>query len=152
MFFKGCFFLRLSEFILSKASLFREFFPKQFTVGVLTAVLSVSALAGMLCPSPWSCVCLVSSHVSQLVSQSPSLLFSLGCCVRLPDLVFVVSPVCLPTCLPVSQLVLQPGMLCPPPWSYLCLVSHLVSILGWSPSSCFSLVSGLVSHVVSHLV
>ena len=29
-----------------------EFFPKQFTVGVLNAVLSVSALAGMLCPPP----------------------------------------------------------------------------------------------------
>ena len=27
---------------------------------------------------------------------------------------------CLPTCLPVSQLVLQPGMLCPAPWSCLC--------------------------------
>ena len=38
---------------------------------------------GMLCPAPWSCVCLV----SQLVSQSPSLFFSLGCCVRLPGLV-----------------------------------------------------------------
>ena len=29
------------------------FFPKQFTVGVLNAVLSVAALAGMLCPPPW---------------------------------------------------------------------------------------------------
>ena len=27
-----------------------KFFPKQFTVGVLNAVLSVAALAGMLCP------------------------------------------------------------------------------------------------------
>ena len=26
------------------------FFPKRFTVGVLNAVLSVSALAGVLCP------------------------------------------------------------------------------------------------------
>ena len=32
------------------------FFPKQFTVGVLNAVLSVSALAGVLCPPRWACL------------------------------------------------------------------------------------------------
>ena len=119
-FFKWCFFLRLSEFILSKASLFREFFPKH-------------ALAGMLCPSPWSCLRLV----FQLVS-------TLGCCVRLPGLVCVLSPVLSPIWSPILSLsglrsspIWSPiwaGMLCPPPWS------------------CLSLVSGLVSHLVSHLV
>ena len=98
----------------------------------------------MLWP-PWSCLC--------LVSESASLFFSLGCCVRLPGLVFVLSPSllacssawdavsgslvlspnlcpslpacssawdavsgslvlslsCLRSCLPVSQLVFQPG-------------------------------------------
>ena len=44
-------------------------FPKQFTVGVLNAVLSVSTLAGLLCPPPWSCVSLVSGLVSHLVFQ-----------------------------------------------------------------------------------
>jgi len=38
---------------------FKFFSPNSFTVGVLNAVLSVSALAGMLCPPPWSCLCLV---------------------------------------------------------------------------------------------
>ena len=65
---------------------------------------------GMLCPAPWSCLCLVSGLVSQLVSQlpglvfvlspnlSPSLFFSLGCCVRL----LVLSLFCLRSCLPTS--------------------------------------------------
>ena len=61
------------------------FFPKQFTVGVLNAVLSVSALAGMLCPRLWSRLPLVSGFVSQLVS-------GLGCCVRLPSLVLLLPP------------------------------------------------------------
>ena len=33
-----------------------HFSPNSFTVGVLNAVLSVSALAGMLCLAPWSCL------------------------------------------------------------------------------------------------
>ena len=70
--------------------------PNSFTVAVLNAVLSVSALAAMLCPPPWSCLCLVSG----LASQSPSLFFSLGCCVRLPGLVFVLSPVLSPNLSP----------------------------------------------------
>ena len=32
------------------------FFPKQFAVAVLNAVLSVSALAGVLCPPRWACL------------------------------------------------------------------------------------------------
>ena len=98
---------------------------------------------GMLCPAPWSCLCLVSGLVSQLVSQTASLLapwsclclvsglvsqlvsqsatffftlggvsrslvFSLGRCVRLPGLVFLLSSV-------LSSI--WPSMLCPPPWS-----------------------------------
>ena len=51
---------------------------------------------GMLCPLPWSCLCLVSGLVSQLVSQSASLFFSLGRCVRLPGLVFLLSQVLSP--------------------------------------------------------
>ena len=101
-------------------SLFECFFPKQFTVGVLNAVLSVSALAGMLCPRLWSRLPLVSGLVSQLVS-------GLGCCVRLPSLVLLLSPnlspiwagvllvssfSCLRSCLPTC---LRSGMLCPPP-------------------------------------
>ena len=144
-------------------------------------VLSVSQLVlqpGMLCPVPWSCLC--------LVSESASLFFSLGCCVRLPGLVFVLSPSllacssawdaasgslvlylcclrsCLLTCLPVCQLVLQPGMLCPAPLSCLCVVSGLVpsclpvcqlvlqpGMLCPAPWSCLCLVSGLVSQVAS---
>ena len=141
-------------------------------VFVLSPVLSPSLPA---CSSAWDAVsgCLVLSLscfclVSQLVSQSASLFFSLGCCVRLPGLVFVLSPVlspnlcpslpacssawdaasgclvlflsCLPTCVPVCQLVLQPGMLCPAPWSCLCFVSGLVSqLVSQSPSLFFSL-------------
>ena len=136
---------------------------------------------GMLCPPPWSCLCLVSHLVSILgwsvVSPSLVLFFSclrscltsgfacgLVCCVRLPGLVFLLSPVLSPnlpvlsfsrlrSCLPAC---LHPRMLCPPPWSCLCLVSglvsHLVSYLGWYAVSTslvlFSLVSGLVSQLV----
>ena len=83
-------------------------FPKQFTVGVLNAVLSVAALAAMLCPPPWSCFSLVSQLVSHLAwllcpppwSCLPACLPSgLGCCVRLPGLVFLFSPVLSPACL-----------------------------------------------------
>ena len=49
-----------NSFILENMMLF---FPKQFTVGVLNAVLSVAALAGMLCPPPW----LLCPHPSGLV-------------------------------------------------------------------------------------
>ena len=106
----------------------------------------------MLCPPPWSCLCVVSGLVSELVTQSPSLVFSLGCCVRLLGLVFVLSPVlspnlspsslvlslsCLPTCLPA----------CSSAWdavsassSCLCFVSGLVSQRAWS--SAWDAVSG----------
>ena len=60
------------------------------SLSCLGSCLPVSQLVfqpGMLCPAPWSCLCLVSGLVSQLVSQSASLFFSLGCCVRLPGLV-----------------------------------------------------------------
>ena len=71
---------------------------------------------GMLYPAPWSC----------LLSCFP------GCCVRFPGLVFVLSPVLFPNLVACSsawdaaifQLVLQPGMLCPAPWSYLYLISN----------------------------
>ena len=101
--------------------------------------------ADMLCPPPWSCLSLVSGLVSHLVSQS-----GLVCCVRLPVLSFSRLRSCLPACLH------HPTMLCPPPWSCLCLVSALVSL--WSPIwagmlcpppwSCLSLVSSLVSQLV----
>ena len=140
------------------------FFPKQFTVGVLNAVLSVSALAGMLCPRLWSRLPLVSGLVSQLVP-------GLGCCVRLPSLVLLLSPNLSP---------IWAGVLRPPPWSRLSLVSGLVSqlvsglgccvrlpslvlllppnlspilagVLRPPPWSRLSLVSGLVSQLVSGL-
>ena len=84
-----------------------RFFPKQFTVGVLNAVLSVSALAGVLCPPRWAClpICLPSGFVFHLgwgaasasLGLSPNLSPNLspiwlclspwlGCCVRLAGL------------------------------------------------------------------
>ena len=102
-------------------------------VFLLSAVLSpaLSAiLAGMLCPPCWA--------VSGLV---PACLPSgLGCCVRLAGLVFLLSLVLswLGCCVrlaglsPVFSPSLSPiwsGMLCPPPWSCLSLVSGLVSQL-----------------------
>ena len=80
-----------------------QFFPKQFTVGALNAVLSVSALAGMPCPRLWSRLPLVSGLVSQLVSHlgwgaaSASLVSSFSCLRS-----------CLPTCLRSRVLCLPP--------------------------------------------
>ena len=113
---------------------------------LLSPILSPNlspTLAGMLCPPPWSRLSLVSGLVSQLVSglgccvRVPGLVFSclrsclptclpswLGCCVRLPGLVFLLSPVLSPNLSPILA-----GMLCPPPWSRLSLVSGLVSQL-----------------------
>ena len=82
---------------------------------------------GLLCLVPCSSFCLVSG----LVSQSPSLFFSLGYCIRLPgldsglisrDVIFdslVLTLSCLRSCLLISQLALQPGMLYLAPWSCL---------------------------------
>ena len=67
----------------------------------------------MLCPRLRSCLALVSGLVSQLVS-------GLGCCVRLPSLVLLLSPNLSP---------IWAGVLRPPPWSRLSLVSGLVSQL-----------------------
>ena len=85
----------------------------------------------MLYPPRWACLrsCL-----------PPCLPSGLGCCVRLAGLVFllsaVLSPYCLPSWLGGLSPVLSPslfpiwsGMLCPPPWSCLSLVSGLVSQL-----------------------
>ena len=81
----------------------------------------------LLCLVPCSSLCLVSG----LVSQSPSLFFSLECCIRLPGLVsglvsrdaisdsLVLTLSCLRSCLLISQLALQPGMLYLAPWSCL---------------------------------
>ena len=86
----------------------------------------------MLCPPRWACLrsCL-----------PPCLPSGLGCCVRLAGLVFLFRS-CLPSWLgccvrlaglsPVLSPSLSPiwsGMLCPPPWSCLSLVSGLVSQL-----------------------
>ena len=92
----------------------------------------MSALAGMLCPAPWSCLrsCL---PVCQLVLQPGMLCPAPWSCLRS----------CLRSCLPVCQLVLQPGMLCPAPWSCLCLVSQSASLF-FSLGCCVRL-SGLVS-------
>ena len=54
------------------------FFPKQPTVGVLNAVLSVSALAGMLCPPSWACLPASPSWAC----LCPCLLACLPCCLR----------------------------------------------------------------------
>ena len=127
------------------------FFPKQFTVGVLNAVLSVSALAGVLCPPRWAClpICLPSGFVFHLgwgavsasLGLSPNLSPTwlclspwLGCCVRLAGLVSQF----------VSHLALSfslAGVLCPPRWACLrsclpiCLPSGFVFHLGWGAVS-----------------
>ena len=110
-------------------------------VFLLSAVLSPALsgiLAGALCPPCWAASGLVSQLVSHLVwdAVSASLVLSfsclrsclrsclppswLGCCVRLSGL----SPVLSPSLSPIWS-----GMLCPPPWSCLSLVSGLVSQL-----------------------
>ena len=83
----------------------------------------------MLCPAPWSCLCLVSG----LVSQSASLFFSLGRCVRLPGVVFLLSSV---------SSSIWASMLCPPPWSCLWLVSGFVSqlVYCWGSQCCLKCV------------
>ena len=68
--------VHFSGLLMALLCLTLTFFPKQFTVEVLNAVLSVSALAGMLCPPPWFCL--------SLFLLSPGLSFSclpagLGC-------------------------------------------------------------------------
>ena len=63
------------------------------SLGLLLSPNLSPILAGMLCPPPWSRLSLVSGLVSQLVS-------GLGCCVRVPGLVFSCLRSCLPTCLP----------------------------------------------------
>ena len=83
---------------------------------------------GMLCPAPWSCVC--------LVSQSPSLFFSLGCCVRLPGLVFVLSPNLSPS-LPA----------CSSAWDAVSGSLVLCQVLSPILSSSWCLWSGLVSRI-----
>ena len=111
----------------------------------------------MLCPPLWSCLSLVSGLVSQLVPSG------LGCCVRLPGLVFLLPPVLPPklvppglgSCVRLAGLVfllspdLSPSLspvlariLCPPCWSCLSL-----GMLCPPPWSCLSLVSGLVSQL-----
>ena len=58
---------------------------------------------------------------------------------------------CLPTCLPVSQLTLQPGMLCSPPWSCLCRVSGLSPNLPPSLPTCSSAWDAVSTSVVLSL-
>ena len=91
-------------------------FPKQFTVGVLNAVLSVSALAGVLCPPRWAClpICLPSGFVFHLGWGAVSA--SLGHLA----LSFTLA-----------------GVLCPPGWACLpiCLLPGFVFHLGWGAVS-----------------
>ena len=117
------------------------FFPKEFIVGVLNAVLSVSALAGALCPPRWAClpICLPSGFVFHLgwgavsasLSMSPNLSpiwlclsAWLGCCVCA-------------------------GVLCPPRWSCLpiCIASGFVFHLGWGAVSASLGLSPNLSHL-----
>ena len=128
-----------------------QFFPKQFTVGVLNAVLSVSALAGVLCPPRKAC--LLSPNLSPTwLCLSPWV----GCCVRLAGLVsqfvsqFVSHLALSPSFLSpfVSHLALSftlAGVLCPPRWACLrfclliclpiCLPLGFVFHLGWGAVS-----------------
>ena len=128
-------------------------FPKQFTVGVLNAVLSVSALAGVLCPPRRAC--LLSPNLSPTwLCLSPWL----GCCVRLAGLVSQF----------VSHLALSftlAGVLCPPRWACLrsclpiCLPPGFNFHLGWGAIclpicllGCCVRLAGLVSQFVSQFV
>ena len=137
--------------------------------------------SGMLCPPGWSCLSLVcglgpglvchlgwdavSASLGRLRSCLPACLPSgLGCSVRLPGLVFLLSLVLSPQLLSLFCLVacLSSGMLCLPPWACLFLVSglvsQLVSHLVWDAVFAFlarlpaQLVSGLLSHPVFQLV
>ena len=137
--------------------------------------------SGMLCPPGWSCLSLVcglvsgllchlgwdavSASVGRLRSCLPACLPSgLGCSVRLPGLVFLLSLVLSPQLLSLFCLVacVSSGMLCLPPLglSFLVsgLVSQLVSHLVWDAVFAFlarlpaQLVSGLLSHPVFQLV
>ena len=128
------------------------------TVGVLNAVLSVSALAGVLCPPRWAClpICLPSGFVFHLRCGAVSA--SLG-----------LSPNLSPTWLCLSP---WPRWACPP----ICLPSGFVFQLGWGAVSaslglspnlspnlspiwlclspwlgCCVRLAGLVSQFVSHL-
>ena len=108
------------------------FFPKQPTVGVLNAVLSVSALAGMLCPPSWACLPASSSWAC----LCPCLLACLPCCLR--------------SCLMCRLLGLVfelfsgwSGILCPPSWaclpassSWACLCPCLLACLPCCLRSC----------------
>ena len=64
--------------------LFLIFPPNSFTVGVLNAVLSVSALAGMLCPPPWSCLIVWSPVLSPSLPACSSPWSCLQSCLQLP--------------------------------------------------------------------
>ena len=114
--------------------------PNQFTVGVLNAVLSVSALAGVPCPPRWAClpsclpICLPSGFVFHLGWGAASA--SLG-----------LSPNLSPN--------LSPIWLCLSPWLGCCLaglvsqfISHLALSFTWG---CCVRIAGLVSQFVSHL-
>ena len=104
--------------------------PNSFTVGVLNAVLSVSALAGVLCPPRWAClraclpICLPPGFVRLgWGAVSASLGLSPG-----------LSPNLSPTWLCLSP---WAGVLCPPRSACLpiCLPSGFVFHLGWGAVS-----------------
>ena len=128
-------------------------FPKQFTVGVLNAVLSVSALAGVLCLPRWAC--LLSPNLSHL-----ALSFTLAGVLCPPRWGAVSASLSLS---PVSQFVSQfashlsftlAGVLCPPRWACLPICLPYRLCLSTWLGCCVRLarlVSGLVSQFVSHL-
>ena len=78
----------------------------------------------MLCPPPWSCLSLVSCLPAFVFVLSRSLSFIWDAVSARPGLVFFLSLVLSPSLSPIWS-----GMLCPPPWSCLSLVSGLVSQL-----------------------
>ena len=159
---------------------FPRLFPKQFTVGVLNAVLSVSALAGVLCPPRWAClpiclpICLASGFVFHLgwgaVSASlgfPQTVYCWGsqCCLKCVRLGWdavsaslVSSSSCLRFCLPtrlpswLGRCVRLPGLgfLLSPVLSPN-LSPILAGALRPPPWSRLSLASGFVSQLVPHL-
>ena len=117
--------------------------PLVLSFSCLRSCLSLSPIwSGMLCPPRWSCLSLVSGLVSQLVPSG------LRCCVRLPGLVFFLSPV-----LSLSLSSIWSDAFVTLSFSFLrpCLSACLPSGLGCYvhlPGLVFLFVCGLVSHLV----
>ena len=148
--------IKNQAFVATESATQTVFFPKQFTVGVLNAVLSVSALAGVLCPFRWAClpiclpICLPSGFAFWLCwgAVSASLGWSPNLSPNLSRTWLCLSPwlgcwACLPICLPIC---LPRGFVFHLGWgavsASLGLSPNSKTVYGWG-SQCFLNVSAL---------